>query len=92
MTRVPVRVGIDIGSTTAKVAILGPNNDIRFSAYQRHKAKIDKTLLNILEEARRVLGDIQVSLLVTGSAGMGILGELKEFTPTAPIQIDRQFH
>ena len=77
MTRVPLRMGIDIGSTTAKVAILGPNDDLRFSAYQRHKAKIDNTLLNILEEARKVLGDIQVSLLVTGSAGMGITEQYK---------------
>ena len=72
MTRVPLRMGIDIGSTTAKVAILGPNNDLRFSAYQRHKAKIVETLLKILEDACTVLGDIQVDLLVTGSAGMGV--------------------
>ncbi len=72
MTRVPLRMGIDIGSTTAKAAILGPNNDLRFSTYQRHKAKIDETLLNILEGARKVLGDIQVDILVTGSAGMGV--------------------
>jgi predicted CoA-substrate-specific enzyme activase len=72
MVRVPLRMGIDIGSTTAKVAVLGPENELQFSAYQRHKAKIDKTLLNILEEARVVLGDIQVNLLVTGSAGMGV--------------------
>ena len=72
MTRVPLRMGIDIGSTTAKIAILGPNNDLRFSAYQRHKAKIVETLLKILEDACTVLGDIQVDLLVTGSAGMGV--------------------
>jgi len=70
-------MGIDIGSTTAKVAILGPNNDLRFSAYRRHKAKIDETLLNILEEARKDLGDIQVSLLITGSAGMGVTEQYK---------------
>ena len=72
MTRVPLRMGIDIGSITAKVALLGPDNDIQFSAYQRHKAKIDGTLLMILEDARQALGDVQVNLLVTGSAGMGV--------------------
>ncbi|MCJ7567174.1 MAG: acyl-CoA dehydratase activase, partial [Anaerolineales bacterium] len=77
MIRIPLRMGIDIGSTTAKVAILGPNNDLRFSAYRRHKAKIDETLLNILEEARKDLGDIQVSLLITGSAGMGVTEQYK---------------
>jgi predicted CoA-substrate-specific enzyme activase len=72
VTRVPLRMGIDIGSTTAKAAILGPNNDLRFTTYQRHKAKIDETLLNMLEGAHKVLGDIQVDILVTGSAGMGV--------------------
>ena len=30
------RVGIDIGSTTVKIAILDDGNQIIFSAYERH--------------------------------------------------------
>ena len=30
------RVGIDIGSTTVKIAVLDDNNNILFSAYERH--------------------------------------------------------
>ena len=72
MIQVPLRMGIDVGSTTAKVAILGSDTEFRFSSYQRHKARIRKTLLTILEQAHQNLGNIEVSLLVTGSAGMGV--------------------
>ena len=41
------RVGIDIGSTTVKIAILDESNHIIFSAYERHFANIQETLKNI---------------------------------------------
>ncbi len=37
------RVGIDIGSTTVKIAVLDDNNNILFSAYERHYANIQET-------------------------------------------------
>ena len=42
------RAGIDIGSTTVKIAILDENNNIIFSAYERHFANIQETLKNII--------------------------------------------
>jgi len=77
MNQTPFCVGIDIGSITAKVAILDKDKNLQFSAYHRHKTETRKTLLAILEEARQVLGDIQVYPLVTGSAGMGITEKFK---------------
>jgi predicted CoA-substrate-specific enzyme activase len=68
----PFRVGIDIGSTTAKVVVLNPNDDLIFSTYQRHKAETLNTLKSMLNEAVQSLGDVEVELLVTGSAGLGI--------------------
>ena len=47
------RVGIDIGSTTVKIAILDDGNQIIFSAYERHFANIQETLKNIIERALR---------------------------------------
>jgi len=67
-----LNMGIDIGSTTAKVAILNQNKQLLFSAYRRHNAETLSTLQNILQEALESLGDVSVGLLVTGSAGMGI--------------------
>ena len=38
------RVGIDIGSTTVKIAVLDDNNNILFSAYEPLYANIRATL------------------------------------------------
>ena len=38
-------LGIDIGSTTVKIAILDDNNDVAFSDYERHYANIQDCLL-----------------------------------------------
>ncbi|HDQ71276.1 MAG TPA: CoA activase [Chloroflexi bacterium] len=66
------RMGIDVGSTTAKVVLVNRNADLLFSAYRRHQTETVATLRVILEEALHELGDITADLLVTGSAGMGI--------------------
>lgn len=38
-------LGIDIGSTTVKIAVLDSNNDVLFSDYERHFANIQKPFL-----------------------------------------------
>jgi len=66
------RLGIDIGSTTAKVVILDENAQITFSAYRRHHAETLGTLQTILREAQQALGNVLFDVLITGSAGLGI--------------------
>lgn len=65
-------MGIDIGSTTAKVVILNQRAEVIFSEYRRHHAEPLVTLQTILQEALQSPGDIKVNLLVTGSAGLGV--------------------
>lgn len=65
-------LGIDIGSTTAKVAVLNQDKQLLFSAYQRHNAETLQTLQAMLVDATGCIGDAAVDLLVTGSAGLGI--------------------
>jgi activator of 2-hydroxyglutaryl-CoA dehydratase len=67
-----LRMGIDTGSTTAKLAILDEPREILFSTYRRHHAETVGTLQQMLQDAKNGLGDIEVDLLVTGSAGMGV--------------------
>ncbi|HEU0294254.1 MAG TPA: acyl-CoA dehydratase activase-related protein [Anaerolineales bacterium] len=67
-----LRLGIDVGSTTAKVVILNQNKDLLFSAYRRHNAETVKTLQGILAEAEDKLGDMSVAAQITGSAGLGV--------------------
>lgn len=45
-------LGIDIGSTTVKVAVLDKDNKILFSDYKRHFANIKETLKDLVQEAR----------------------------------------
>ena len=66
------KLGIDVGSTTAKILILDNDDKIMFSEYQRHNAEIVDTLLSQLTEAKKKLGNITLTTTITGTAGMGI--------------------
>jgi predicted CoA-substrate-specific enzyme activase len=66
------RLGIDIGSTTAKIVILNSQGETVFSAYRRHNTETLLTLQAILKEAIQQLGNQTIAYLVTGSAGLGI--------------------
>ncbi|MCD8083433.1 MAG: 2-hydroxyacyl-CoA dehydratase, partial [Clostridiales bacterium] len=63
-------LGIDIGSTTVKIAILDHANHILFSDYERHYANIQETLATLLERAKEKLGELTLSPSITGSGGL----------------------
>ena len=63
-------LGIDIGSTTVKIAVLDEAGDVVFSDYERHFANIQETLSDLLGRAVYKLGPIQVSPVITGSGGL----------------------
>lgn len=65
-------LGIDIGSTTVKIAILDDSNAILFSDYERHYANIQDTLASLLSKAYEQLGDITVFSSITGSGGLAL--------------------
>ncbi len=54
-------LGIDIGSTTVKIAILDENDTLLFADYQRHFANIQETLAELLEKAYGKLGELTAS-------------------------------
>ena len=70
-------LGIDIGSTTVKIAILDENNDILFSDYERHFANIQETLSDLLGRALYKLGPISASPVITGSGGLTLAKHLE---------------
>ena len=72
----PYKLGIDIGSTTVKIAILDETDDILFSDYERHYANIQETLANLLQKANIQLGNICVSPVITGSGGLSLAKHL----------------
>ena len=67
-----IRIGIDIGSTTAKVVALDPKNETLFAAYRRHNAKPAEVLRLLMGELCDRLGVGRAALCVTGSVGMGV--------------------
>ncbi len=69
-------LGIDIGSTTVKIAILDQANQILFSDYERHFANIQETLAGLLKKARTILGEVHLSPVITGSGGLSLAGLL----------------
>lgn len=64
-------MGIDVGSTTVKTVIL--YNDITiYKEYRRHFSDVKKAIKEILQNVYDKLGDICVSVVVTGSGGIDI--------------------
>ena len=61
------RLGIDIGSTTVKIAILDDKNQLQFSDYERHYANIQETVALLIQRGRAVTGDITLAPVITGS-------------------------
>ncbi|MDE6885691.1 MAG: acyl-CoA dehydratase activase [Helicobacteraceae bacterium] len=64
-------LGIDVGSTTAKVVLL-ENERIVFQKYQRHYSKVRETSIEILKELKKQIGNERFSVAISGSAGFGI--------------------
>ncbi|RLF68253.1 MAG: CoA activase [Thermoplasmata archaeon] len=67
-----MRVGIDLGSTTAKMVVLDQHDNMIFKDYRRHNALISETLIEMIDRARSVMGESTISLAITGSAGLGV--------------------
>jgi len=71
-----VKLGVDVGSTTAKVVLLNESGAIIFSRYIRHKARIRSCIQSLMQEVFDTFGDIPLQFAITGSAGMGIAEQL----------------
>ena len=65
-------IGIDVGSTTVKAVVLDSNDKLLFKRYERHYADIKPKLLHILKDIYTNIGDGQVTVSITGSAGIGV--------------------
>lgn len=71
------KLGLDVGSTTAKAVLINSDLSIAFSDYQRHYGSIIETLTDIVKKAKNIFGNIELSVAITGSAGMGISEKTK---------------
>ena len=76
MTQTRYTLGIDIGSTTVKIAILDEEKKLLFSDYERHFANIQETLSSLLKKAHDSLGELTVHPMITGSGGLTLAKHL----------------
>ena len=70
-------LGIDIGSTTVKIAILDEQENLLFADYERHFANIQETLADLLEKAQGKLGEMTLCPVITGSGGLTLANHLE---------------
>ena len=65
-----LHIGIDVGSTTVKLAILDDAQNVRYSIYQRHHADVRATIVEVLEKAAEEFGGDVMTIAITGSGGL----------------------
>ena len=76
LNNAPLRAGIDIGSTTVKLAVLGREGEVLFGEYRRHMAQTREALAALVAEARAALGDVTLDIHMTGSGAISMAGTL----------------
>lgn len=72
----PYFAGIDIGSTTIKLYIMDHNDTCVYQSYVRHQSNIRQALKEELERVKEKLGPITLSMIITGSGGLGLSKQL----------------
>ena len=78
LTRQPLLVGVDVGSTTTKIAAVDPQSkQILFSSYKRHNAAQVQSIYNALDELDRRFHYGRVRLALTGSGAKLIAEQLQ---------------
>ncbi len=72
-----LNVGLDVGSTTVKMAILDEEGNVLYKKYDRHFSDIKNTVVSMIESAKEILQKNLVTMMITGSAGFNISERLK---------------
>lgn len=67
-----IHVGIDVGSTTVKVAALSPYLKLLFGRYQRHMSDIRSATMSLLKELQEKFSGYRITASISGSGGMGL--------------------
>ena len=71
-------VGLDVGSTTAKIAVMDDEARLVYSKYERHQAHVTELVKRYMDELEQRIGeDAVLRLCVTGSVGMATADRLK---------------
>ena len=64
-------LGIDIGSTTAKI-VLRKGEEVLFESYERHFSQVREKTAELLHLVGGITGDSEIAAAISGSAGLGL--------------------
>ena len=67
-----LHIGIDIGSTTVKIAVLNHAKQCLHACYVRHYTDIRQKVWDLLQNAYEIFGDRQITMAITGSGGIAL--------------------
>ena len=67
----PLSLGVDIGSTTAKVALMD-GDKIIYQKYERHLSQVRQKTFDMVREIEPLLRGKSFTAAISGSAGMGL--------------------
>ena len=66
-----IKMGIDIGSTTAKVVVVD-GDKVLFEKYERHFSMVRAKTLELVKQAKDFIGEKRIKVSISGSAGLGL--------------------
>lgn len=64
-------VGIDIGSTTAKIAVV-KDDRIVYQCYERHLSQVRQKTLELIRRIKELIDNEPIKVAISGSAGLGL--------------------
>ena len=67
-----LHIGIDIGSTTVKIAVLNHAKQCLHACYVRHYTDIRQKVWDLLQNAYEIFGDRQITMAITRSGGIAL--------------------
>ena len=69
--KVRLSLGIDIGSTTAKIVLM-QGDEILYEAYERHFSQVRQKTIEMIQKIKAELDGCTFTAAVSGSAGLGM--------------------
>jgi predicted CoA-substrate-specific enzyme activase len=66
------KIGLDVGSTTVKLAVLYDDNVLIYSEYKRHLSDVKKTIIELIHNCYDSLGNINCTMNISGSSGLSV--------------------
>jgi predicted CoA-substrate-specific enzyme activase len=66
-----VIVGVDIGSTTAKIVVV-QDGEVIYDCYERHFSQVRQKTLEIVKRISHLLQNKSIQIAISGSAGLGL--------------------